>query len=93
VLVTLESLQATLAGGVSLTIGEGARAITMRFGSDTIIQGDVIRRFIDEARNALMNSAADVVLRVEDVSFQSGHDLESFLEKQKLDVAPGEVQQ
>lgn len=92
-LANLESLQATLAGGVSLTIGEGARAITTRFGSDTAIQGAVIRAFIDEARNALMNPTADVVLRLEDVSFQSGHDLETFVEKQRLDVATGDVEQ
>jgi hypothetical protein len=92
-LVNLESLQATLAGGVTLSIGEGARAVTLRFGSDAAIRGDVIRVFIDAARSALGNPAADVVLRVEEVQFQSGHDLETFLEKQKLDVATGEVEQ
>jgi hypothetical protein len=92
-LVNLESVQATLAGGVSLTIGEGARAITTRFGSDTAIQGAVIRAFIDQARDALMNPTADVVLRVEDVHFQSGHDLETFAEKQRLDVMTGDVDQ
>jgi hypothetical protein len=92
-LATLESLQATLTGGVSLTIGEGARSIVTRFGSETAIQGAVIRTFIDEARNALINPTADVVLRVEDLSFQSGHDLETFAERQKLDMLPGEVEQ
>ena len=93
-IVNLESLQATLAGGVSLTIGEGAKAITTRFGSDTAIQVAVIRAFIDAARNALMNPTADVVLRVEELEFQSGHDLETFIDKQKLDdVATGEVEQ
>ena len=92
-LANLESVQATFAGGVSLTIGEGARAITTRFGSDTAIPGAVIRTFIDAAREALMNPTADVVLRVEDMSFQSGHDLETFAEKQRLDVASGEVEQ
>ena len=93
VLVSLEGLQASMAGGVSLTIGEGARAITTRFGSETSIQGEVVRKFIDEARNALANPTADVVLRVEDLMFQSGHDLETFAEKQKLDVTTGEVEQ
>jgi len=40
-----------------------------------------------------MNPTADVVLRVEDVRFQSGHDLETFAEKQRLDVATGDVEQ
>ena len=92
-LVNLESLQTTLAGGVSLTIGEGARAVTTRFGSDTSIQGAVIRTFIDDARDALANPTADVVLKVEELQFQSGHDLEMFLEKQKLDIGTGEVEQ
>ena len=92
-LVNLESLQATLEGGVSLTIGEGAKAVTLRFGSDTAIQGAVIRIFIEAARDALVNPGADVVLRLEEVQFLSGHDLETFLEKQKLNVATGEVEQ
>ncbi len=49
-----------------------SKAITMRFGSDAAINGEVIRIFIDAARNALMNPTSDVVLKVEDVSFQSG---------------------
>ena len=57
-------------GRVSFTIGEGAKAVTTRFGSDTSIQGAVIRTFIDEARHALKNPNADVVLRVEELRFQ-----------------------
>jgi hypothetical protein len=53
----------------------------------------VIRIFIDAARDALVNPGADVVLRLEEVQFLSGHDLETFLEKQKLNVATGEVEQ
>jgi hypothetical protein len=92
-LLTLESMQATLAGGVSLTIGDGARSIVTRFGSEAAIQGPVVRAFIDAARDALNNPLADVVLRVEDVSFKSGHDLETFAERQRLDMATGDVEQ
>jgi hypothetical protein len=92
-LVTLEQLQAKLAGGVALTIGEGTQAVTTRFGSDTVIDGPAVRAFIDAARNALQNETADVVLRLEDVRFLSGHDLETFAEKQRIDIASGDVEQ
>ncbi len=92
-LVQFESLQVKLAGGVSLSVGDGSSAITTRFGSDATIQAADLRSFIDAGREALHNPAADVLLRIEDLLFQSGHDLETFLEKQKLDAAAGEVEQ
>jgi hypothetical protein len=92
-LVTLEQLQAKLAGGVALTIGEGTQAVTTRFGSDTVIDGPTVRAFIDAARNALQNETADVVLRLEELKFLSGHDLETFAEKQRIDIASGDVEQ
>jgi len=92
-IVQFESLQVHLAGGVSLSVGEGSTAITTRFGSDAKIQAADLRRFIDAGREALQNPTADVVLKIEDLLFHSGHDLETFLEKHKLDAAAGEVEQ
>ena len=93
VLGQLEQLQVTLANGVSLSVGEGATNITTRFGSDATIKAGDLRRFIEVAREALQNPVADVVLRVEDFQFLSGHDLETFLERNKIDAAAGEVEQ
>ena len=92
-LVTLENLQATLTGNVSLTIGEGAKAITMRFGTDLTVDGPTIRKFIANSREAVGDETADVVLRVEDVKFLSGHDLEKFVEEQKVELGTGEIEQ
>ncbi len=92
-LVEFDALQVTLASGVSLSVGEGSAAITTRFGSDAAIHAADLRRFIEAGREALQNPTADVVLRVEDLRFQSGHDLETFLEKHKLDAASGEIEQ
>ena len=64
-----------------------------RFGSDTVMDSPTVRAFIEAARNALQNETADVVLRLEDVKFLSGHDLETFAEKQRIDVAAGDVEQ
>jgi len=88
-----ESLQVKLANGVALSVGEGATAISTRFGSDAKITAADVRRFIEAGREALQNPTADVVLRIEDLLFQSGHDLEAFLEKRKLSAAAGEVEQ
>lgn len=92
-LTQFESMQVKLASGVSLSVGEGSAAITTRFGSDAKIQAADLRRFIDAGREALQNPIADVVLRIEDLLFQSGHDLETFMEKQKINAAAGEVEQ
>jgi hypothetical protein len=91
-LVDLEAMRAALSD-VSLTIGEGAKAITMRFGSDIALHGRYIRPFIDRSREILNDPKADVVLRVNDVAFNSGHDLETFAEKQRLDLAAGDIDQ
>ena len=92
-IVQFEGLQVKLASGVSLSVGEGSAAITTRFGSDATINAGDLRSFIEAGRNALQNPTADVLLRIEDLQFQSGHDLETFLEKQKLSAAAGEVEQ
>jgi hypothetical protein len=92
-LVDFESREVALANGVALSVGEGSAAITTRFGSDATIHGSDLRKFITAAREALQNPTADVVLRIEDLQFQSGHDLEAFLAKHKLDAASGEVEQ
>ena len=86
-------LQVLLKNCVSLTVGEGSSTITTRFGSDAIVRAASLHRFIDAAREALQSDNADVVLKVEDIEFLSGHDLETFLEKHRLDAATGEVEQ
>jgi hypothetical protein len=88
-----ESLQVNLANGVALSVGEGSTAISTRFGSDAKITAADLRRFIDAGRDALQNPTADVILRIEDLLFQSGHDLESFLEQRKLSATAAEVEQ
>ena len=88
----LEPMHATLSD-VSLTIGEGAKAITMRFGSDIPLHGRDIRPFIEKARETLNDDKADVVLRVNEVAFSSGHDLEVFAEKQRIEIGTGDVDQ
>ena len=82
-----------LGGAPSVTVGEGARSITTRFGSDTLVRAEDIESFITAARAALGNETADVVLTVHDLLFSSGHDLEAFLQKLGIELAAGEVEQ
>ena len=90
---TAKSQHVILAGGVSLTVGEGATAVTTRFGSDAEVKPDDVEAFIDLARQALANPLADVVLRVEDFHFINGRDLETFASRLGLDIEAGEVEQ
>ncbi len=89
----LDQLQAILANGVSLSVGQGGAAISTRFGSDAKIKVSDVRRFIEAAREALQSPLADVVLKIEDLQFLSGHDLETFLADSRLDATAGEVEQ
>ncbi len=86
-------LNVKLSGGVSLTVGDGNRTVTTRFGSDAIIKANDIEAFISAARLALDNDTADVVLRMDDLQFSSGHDLETFMETIGIEPDPGEVEQ
>jgi urease accessory protein UreE len=67
--------------------------VSTRFGSSAVIKADDIEAFIAAARHALGNETADVILRIDDLEFASGHDLETFLQKLGIDPAPGEVEQ
>lgn len=91
-LSSLEFIHAKVSG-VAVTVGEGAKAIYTRFGSDLAIGGPVIRSVIEHARETLANPNADVLLRLEDIGFNSGHDLETFVEKHHLEVATGDLDQ
>jgi Protein of unknown function (DUF499)/Fn3 associated len=88
-----KAMSVKLAGGVSLMIGEGARSVSTRFGTDATIKAEDIEAFIVDARKALGNETAEVVLKVDGLEFGSGHDLEVFLEKLRLETAPEEVEQ
>jgi hypothetical protein len=82
-----------LVGGVSLTVGEGARTVSTRFGTDAMIKAEDIEAFVTAARKALGSEAAEVVLKMDGLEFGSGHDLEAFLEKLQIEAGAGEVEQ
>lgn len=87
-----KAVDATLREGVSLTLGEGARTVTIRFGSETRVRPCDLEAFIALSRQVLGNEAADVVLNLKSLDFASGHDLEAFLTKVRVDAAAGEVE-
>lgn len=88
-----KTMSVKLTGGVFLTVGDGARSVTTRFGTDAVVKAEDVENFITAARQALANETAEVLLRIEDLDFGSGHDLETFLQKLRIDPAPGEVEQ
>ena len=88
-----KSMSIKLCGGVMLNVGDGASTVSTRFGSETAVHAEDIETFITAARRALGNETADVVLRVDGLDFASGHDLETFLTKLGIEIAPDEVEQ
>src|SRR5262249_30566542 len=59
-----KAMNARFSGGVSLTVGSGARTVTTRFGADATISAIDVETFIAAARHALVDEAAEVFLRV-----------------------------
>jgi hypothetical protein len=88
-----KAADATLLGGTALTIGDGARSVSIRFGTETRVRPADIEAFISLSRQVLGNESADVVLNIKSLDFASGHDLEAFLTKSRIEVAAGEVEQ
>jgi hypothetical protein len=89
---TAKSVQARL-GRVSVEIGQGAKNVVTRFGSESELSVERLEAFIAAARRALEDDAAEVKLSIGDVQFQSGHDLESLLTKLGVAVEAGEIEQ
>jgi hypothetical protein len=88
-----KAMSVKLSGGVSLTVGTGAKTVTTRFGADATISAVDVESFVAAARHALGDEAAEVLLRVEGLDFGSGHDLESFLHKLGIEPEAAEVEQ
>ena len=86
------ALQAKLAG-VGIEIGEGARALTARFGSESVVGLDELQVFIEAGRAALGDPTADIRLTSSELHTKSGHDLETILKELGLQTAAGEVEQ
>lgn len=79
--------------GVTIDVGEGAKNVAVRFGSDSVLTADHLEHFIAIARQAIGNETAEVRLSLKDAQFQSGHDLEEFLKKVGIEPHAGEVEQ
>ena len=88
----LQSVHARLYG-VSLTVGEGLKTAGVRFGSGVSVKCEVVHEFIQLAKNALADERAHVVMKIEALEFNSGHDLEAFAAKENLNIESGDVQQ
>lgn len=80
-------------GTIQIEVGKGAKNATTRFGSESIISAEDVERFITLAREAIGESAADVKISFKEISFASGHDLETFVAGIGIDVGMGEVEQ
>ena len=66
---------------VNVKIGAGAKNVVTRFGSESVISAEHLEAFIAAARQAIGDETAEVMLSVGEVQFQSGHDLEAYLDE------------
>jgi hypothetical protein len=78
---------------LTLDVGQGDKAVSVRFGSGTALTGEVLEQAIAMLRSALVDETADVRLQVKVIHFPWGRDLSTFVAEQGLVLAPNEVEQ
>jgi hypothetical protein len=88
----LRAAKATLSS-TTLDVGQGDKAVSVRFGSGTALTVEALERAISVLRSTLGDEAADVRLQVKLVSFPWGRDLSTFVGEHGLALAPNEVEQ
>jgi len=91
-LAKLRSAQATLSS-TTLDVGQGDKAIAVRFGTGATVTPEAIERTIAVLRAALGDELADVRLQVKMTHFPWGRDLSTFVGDQGLALAANEVEQ
>ncbi len=79
---------------VTLDVGQGDKAVSVRFGSGTALTSDGLEQAITLLRTILGDEAADVRLQVRLIAFPWGRDLSTFVAEQGgLVLGPNEVEQ
>ncbi|NJN57314.1 MAG: hypothetical protein HC879_07315 [Leptolyngbyaceae cyanobacterium SL_5_9] len=78
---------------MSIEVGQGAKSITSRLGSETEITAETLEQLITVMRLAIGDDMAEVKINAQSVQFQMGSDLESFLRELGLEVTQTEVEQ
>lgn len=78
---------------LTLDVGQGDKAVSVRFGSGTSLAGEVIEQAITMLRTAINDETADVRLQIKLIHFPWGRDLSTFVAEQGLVLAANEVEQ
>jgi hypothetical protein len=91
-LAKLRHTHATLSS-TTLDVGEGDKAVSVRFGSGTALKPESLEQAIAMLRTALGDEAADARLQVRVMHFPWGRDLSTFVGEHGLALAPNDVEQ
>jgi len=91
-LTRLRQAKATMSS-TTLDVGQGDKAVGVRFGSGTVLTTEAMEAAIALFRAALGDDHADVRLQVKVTQFPWGRDLSTFVGEQGLVLAPNEVEQ
>jgi hypothetical protein len=79
--------------GVTLNVGEGEQAVTVRF-NDRLVAPDMIGRVVDSLRENIGEPDALVQVSIRDgASFETGYDLKSFANLAGIDLPIDKVEQ
>ncbi|MCA1793959.1 MAG: hypothetical protein LC660_08835, partial [Desulfobacteraceae bacterium] len=79
--------------GVTLNVGEGEQAVTVRF-NDRLVGPDMIGRVVDSLRENIGEPDALVQVSIRDgASFETGYDLKSFANLAGIDLPIDKVEQ
>lgn len=77
----------------TLDVGQGDKAVVVRFGSGTTLTADALVKTIEVLRQAVGDESADVRLQVKVLHFPWGRELSDFVAAHALVLSPDEVEQ
>ncbi len=92
-ITTLKGRNGVFFQGVTLNVGEGEQAVSVRF-NDRLVTPDVIARLVDALRENIgePDALVQVIIR-NGANFGTGYDLKSFAELAGIELTPNKVEQ
>ncbi|MGI3899887.1 MAG: anti-phage-associated DUF499 domain-containing protein [Janthinobacterium lividum] len=92
-LKAMKAGHAKLKNQLSATVGRGEVNVATRFGPQATLTGDAVEAFLTAARLAISDETAEVDFGFSEVHFDTGSEMEEFVEAVGWTIAPEEVEQ
>ena len=92
-LTAMKAGHAKLKNQLSATVGRGEVNVATRFGPQAILSGEAVEAFLMAARLAISDETAEVDIGFSEVHFDTGREMEEFIQAVGWTIALEEVEQ